>query len=159
MHSEDSDQTGHPPTAGWSESSLGSHANLMVLSWRGSNKGRVIFGNDTVEKFYVCFLCLHFMSAWVQVLDFTKSLVYSNCLNDRKCFFFFCFFRLCVMYAFFLSLKCLFIISGEFDALHKLSVKNRILWKYSIQSLKTADAVLLSLFMRDNGRCDIPHDA
>ena len=33
----------------------------------------------------------------------------------------------------------------------KLSVK-RILRKYSIQSLKTADSVLLSLFMRDNGR-------
>ena len=131
----------------------------MVLSRRGSNKGRVIFGNDAVKKFYICFLCLHFMSAWVQVLDFTKSLVYSNCPNDRKCFFvclfvfsFMC--HLCV-----LSLICLFIISGEFDALHKLSVKNRILRKYSIQSLKTADTVLLSLFMRDNGRCDIPHDA
>ena len=55
-----------------------------------------------------------------------------------------------------LSLICLFIISGEFDALHQLSV-NRILWKYSIQNLKTADAVLLSPFMRDNGICDIPH--
>ena len=29
-----------------------------------------------------------------------------------------------------------------------------ILWKYSIQTLKTADSVLLSLFLRDNGRCD-----
>ena len=34
-----------------------------------------------------------------------------------------------------------------------------ILWKYSIQSLKIADSVWLSLFMRDNGRCDIPHAA
>ena len=34
-----------------------------------------------------------------------------------------------------------------------------ILWKYSIQSLKTGDSVLLSLFVRDNGRCDIPHAA
>ena len=34
-----------------------------------------------------------------------------------------------------------------------------ILWKYSIQSLKTAYSVLLSLFTRGNGRCDIPHDA
>ena len=36
-------------------------------------------------------LCLRFMSAsaWVQVLDFTKSLVYSNCRNDSKCCCFF----------------------------------------------------------------------
>ena len=84
--------------ADWSESSLGSHANSLVLSRRGSNKGRVIVGNDAVENFYVCF----FMSAWVQVLDFTKSLVYSDCQNDRKClflfliFFFFFFFCVCV---------------------------------------------------------------
>ena len=32
-----------------------------------------------------------------------------------------------------------------------------IIWKYSIQSLKTADLVLLNLFMRDNGRYNIPH--
>ena len=60
------------------------------------------------------------MSAWVQVLDFTKSLVYSNYQNDRKCclfvFSFMC--HVCV-----LSLICLVIISGEFDALHQLSVK------------------------------------
>ena len=72
------------------------------------------------------------MSAWVQVLDFTKSLVYSNCQNDRKCFFFFFFLLffflflllllllLCAMYAFYQI--CFFIISGEFDALHQLSV-------------------------------------
>ena len=58
------------------------------------------------------------MSAWVQVLDFTKSLVYNNCQNDRKCFFFFFFFVVVVffiyaMYAFYHI--CLFIISGEFD--------------------------------------------
>ena len=34
-----------------------------------------------------------------------------------------------------------------------------ILWKYSIRSLKIADSVWLSLFMRDNGRSDIPHAA
>ena len=42
------------------------------------------------------------------------------------------------------------------------SAKNNlkeILWKHSIQSLKTADSVLMSLFMRDNDRCDIPHAA
>ena len=97
--------------------------------------------------------CLLFMSAWVQVLDITKSLVYSNCqMKVNVCFFFS---HMC--HVFVLSLICLFIISGEFDALHLLSIKKRILWKYSIRSLKTANAVLLSLFMRDNGTCDIPH--
>ena len=47
-----------------------------------------------------------------------------------------------------LSLVCLFIISGGFDALHQLSVK-KILWKYSIQSLKTADAVHSCEIMAD----------
>ena len=32
----------------------------------------------------------------------------------------------------------------------------KILWKYSIQSFKTADSILLSLVMTDNGRCEIP---
>ena len=41
-------------------------------------------------------------SAWVQVLDFTKSLGYSNFRNDRKCFFFFFFF-------FFFLFVCLFV--------------------------------------------------
>ena len=54
-----------------------------------------------------------FMSAsvWVQVLDFTKSLVYSNCQNDRKCFFFFFFFffRWCAMYAFYHLYVCMFV--------------------------------------------------
>ena len=36
---------------------------------------------------------------------------------------------------------------------HKIMWKE-ILWKYSIQSLKTVDSVLLSLFLRDNGRRD-----
>ena len=41
-------------------------------------------------------------SAGVQVLDFTKSLVYSNCQNDRKCcFFFVCFFFLLLLLLFF----------------------------------------------------------
>ena len=70
-------------------------------------------------------------SAWVQVLDFTKSLVYSNCQNDRKwCVFVFCFFFFFLLFVFLfmchvcvLSLTCLFIISGGFDALHQLSVK------------------------------------
>ena len=98
------------------------------------------------------------MSASVQVLDFTKSLVYSNCQNVTEnvfFFFFFFFFRLCAMYAIYHI--CLFIISGGFDALHQLSVKKRILWKYSIQSLKTADAVLLivPVHVRDNGICAI----
>ena len=57
-----------------------------------------------------------YASAWVQVLDFIKSLVYSNCQNDRTCFFFF-FFHLCAMYAFY-HLYVYFIISGGFDALH-----------------------------------------
>ena len=72
-------------------------------------------------------------------------------------FFFFFFFsfmsHVCV-----LSLISLFIISGEFDALHQVSIKKDPL-DYSIQSLKTADAILLSLFMRDSGICDIPHAA
>ena len=126
------DQSGQPHTAGWSESSLGSHANSLVLSRRGSNKGRVIFGNDTVEKFYVCFL-------WVQVLDFTESLVYNNCQNNRFFFFFFFFSFSFMCHVCILSLMCLFILSGEFDVLHQLSVKKRILWKHSIQSLWKAD--------------------
>ena len=51
-------------------------------------------------------------SAWVQVLDFTKSVVYSNCQNHRKCCFlcvcvFFFFFFLCAMYAFYHLYVCL----------------------------------------------------
>ena len=42
--SEDSDQTGRCP--GWSESSLGAHATLLVLSWGGSN--------TTTEKVTIC---------------------------------------------------------------------------------------------------------
>ena len=94
------------------------------------------------------FMCA---SAWVQVLDFTISLVYSNCQNDRKCFFFFSFMcHVCV-----LSLICLFIISGGFDALHQLSVKKDPL---EIQHLKLENS-RRGPFMRDNGRCNILHAA
>ena len=100
-------------------------------------------------------------SAWVQVLDFTKSFVYSNCQNDRTCLFFFfffffffvlfCFFfRLCAMYAFY---HCLFIISGGFEALHQLSVKK---WSFGNTASKAWKQQMRS-FMRDNGRCDILH--
>ena len=98
-------------------------------------------------------------SAWVQVLDFTKSLVYSYCQNDRKCcccFFCVCFFffsfmcHLCV-----LSLICLFIISGGFDALHQLSLKQDPL---EIQHPKLENS-RRGPFMRDNCRCDILHTA
>ena len=85
-------------------------------------------------------------SAWVQVLDFTKRLVYSNCQNDRKC----CFFS---MYAFYHL--CLFTISGGFDALHQLSVKKDPL---EIQHPKL-ESSRRGPFMRDNGRCDILHAA
>ena len=75
-------------------------------------------------------------SAWVQVLNFTKSLVYSNCQNDRKIFFFF--FRLCAMYAF-----------------YQLSVEKDPL---EIQHPKLENS-RRGPFMRDNGRCDILHAA
>ena len=75
--------------------------------------------------------------------------------------FFFCFFF--VVFSFMshvcvLSLIFLFIISGEFDALHQLSVKKNPL-EIQHPKLETADSVLMSLFMRDNGRCDILHAA
>ena len=97
-------------------------------------------------------------STWIQVLDFTKSLVYSNCQNDRKRFFFFFFFffffsfmcHVCV-----LSLTYLFIISGGFDALHQLSVKKDPL---EIQHQKLENS-RRGPFMRANGRCDILHAA
>ena len=72
-----------------------------------------------VELFLEMTQWKNFVSAWVQVLDFTKSLVYINGQTDRKCCLFFI--RLCAMYAFYHI--CLFIISGQFDALHQLSVK------------------------------------
>ena len=98
-------------------------------------------------------------SAWVQVLDFTKSLVYSNCQNDRKCFFFVVvvvvvvFSSMCHVCV--LSLICLFIISGGFDALHQLFVKRDPL---EIQHPKLENS-RRGPFMRDNGRCDILHAA
>ena len=59
------------------------------------------------------------MSAFYVCLDFTKSLVYSNCQNDRKCFFFRggAGSRLCAMHVFYHI--CLFIISNEFAAVKK----------------------------------------
>ena len=52
------------------------------------------------------------------------------------------------------------VLEMELDStiLNGLSDKG-ILWKYSIQKMKTTDSALLSLLMRDNGRCDIPHAA
>ena len=104
--------------------------------------GRVIFGNSAVENFFM---------SWVQVLDFTKSLLYSNCQHDRFFFFFFFFFffpficHVCV-----LLLICLFIISGEFDAVKKDPLE--------IQHPKLENS-RRGPFMRDNGRCDILHAA
>ena len=54
-----------------------------------------------------------------------------------------------------LSLVCLFIISGELDALHQLSVKKDLL---EIQQPKLENS-RRGPFMRDNGRCDIRHAA
>ena len=92
-------------------------------------------------------------TAGVKVLDFTKSLVYSNCQNDRKCCCCcFCCFFVCVFsfHVCVLSLKCLFIISGGFDALHQLSVKKDPLEiQHPNQSLKTADTVHSCEIMAD----------
>ena len=148
MHSKDSDQTRHPPTAGWSESSLGSHANSLVLSRRASNMAE-LFWEMTQWKIFI--------SGWVQVLDFATSLVYSNCQNDRKCccFLFFLSFFLYVPWMRFITYRFVYHF-GRIWFFASIFVKKDPL-EYSIQSLKTADAVLLSLFMRDNGICDIPH--
>ena len=91
--------------------------------------------------------------SWVQVLDFTKSLIYSNCQHDRKCCFVLFFFVYVPCMRFILI--CLFIISDEFDALHQLSVKKDPL---EIQQPKLENSRRDS-FMRDNGRCDILHAA
>ena len=40
---------------------------------------------------------------------------------------------------------------------YNLEYMKKILWKYSIQTLKIADSVLLNLFMKDNSRCVISH--
>ena len=40
---------------------------------------------------------------------------------------------------------------------YNLKNMKKVLWKYSIQTLKTADSILLSLFMKDNGRCVFSH--
>ena len=84
------------------------------------------------------------MMQWKNFMSRSTSFRFQKMLF---CCFFFCFFsfmcHVCV-----LSLTCLFIILGKFDALHQLSVK-RILWKYSIQSLKTADAIHSCEIMAD----------
>ena len=54
-----------------------------------------------------------------------------------------------------LSLMCLFIISGEFDALHQLSVKKDPL-EMPHPKLENSRR---GPFMRDNGRCDIFYTA
>ena len=43
--------------------------------------------------------------------------------------------------------------------LYPFIIWKETIWKYSIQSLITTYSVLLSLFMSDNGRCDIPYAA
>ena len=167
--SKDSDQPGHPPSlitvftvrlktdrilsyslsALWRLIRLGIRPLQADLSLRWAYYGRVIFGNDAVENFFVC-VCLG------QVLDFTKSLVYSNCQNDRKCcwffFFFFFFFRLCAMYAFYHFYVCL-----SFRWIWCFA--SIICKKGSFENTVSKAAVLLSLFMRDNDSCDIPHAA
>ena len=63
--------------------------------------------------------------------------------------------------------KSFFILNKKHTSRFSLNIKQmnteysvkRILWKYSIQSLKTADSILLNLFIKDNGGCDIPHAA
>ena len=72
-----------------------------------------------------------FMSAWVQVLDFMKSLVYSNCQNDRK----FCVFLLLFFVCFFFYVPCIFYHLYVCLLLDQLCINyllKRILWKYSI---------------------------
>ena len=104
----------------------------MPIRWF-CHDGRVIFGNDAVEKIYV-YVCLG------TSFRFRKTLGLQNCQNDRKYYFVF---RLCAMYAFYhLYVRLSFtvndcrsdvppvnisfpIISGEFDALHQLSVNKK----------------------------------
>ena len=97
------------------------------------------------------------MSAWVQVLDFTKSFVYSNCQNDRKCsccLFVFSFMsHVCI-----LSLTCLFNISGEFYALHQLSVKKDPL-EIQHPKLENSRRGFIESVHERNGICDILHAA
>ena len=54
--------------------------------------------------------------------------------------------------------KCYMILYYYVAEIPKL-IQKEITRKYSIQILKTVDSVLLSLLMRGNGRCDIPHAA
>ena len=74
-------------------------------------------------------------------------------MTENVFFFFFFFSFMCHVCV--LSLICLFIISGGFDALHQLSVKKDPL---EIQHPKLENS-RCGPFMRDNGRCDILHAA
>ena len=57
--SKDSDQNGRMRCPGWSESSLGAHAILLVLSWGGSNVlNRVsLFGTDPLNNQHLYSVC------------------------------------------------------------------------------------------------------
>ena len=87
-------------------------------------------------------------SAWVHILDFTKSLSTVTIKMTENVVLLF-------IFVYVLSLICLFIISGEFDALHQLSVKKDPL---EIQHPKLENN-RRGPFMRDNGRWDILHAA
>ena len=104
-----------------------------------------------ISAFYVC-LGTSFR--------YHKSLVYSNCQNDRKCFFSFFFFFVYVPGMRFITYMFVYHF-GRIWYFASIICKKGSFGNtaYSIQSLKTADAVLLSLFMSDNGICDIPHAA
>ena len=55
-------------------------------------------------------------------------------------------------------LQSIFDVASSMIKINKTYLKRDPL-EISIQSLKTAYSVLLSLFMRDNGRCEIPYAA
>ena len=67
-----------------------------------------------------------------------------------------CFSFMCHVYV--LSLICLFIISGKFDALHQLSIKYDPL-EIQHPKLKNSRRGCIESIVRDNGICDIPHAA
>ena len=92
--------------------------------------GRVIFGNDAVEKIYVLGTSFRFQKSWSTVtINMTENVVllllfifvYVPCMRFIAYMFVYHFGRIWC----FASIIC----------------KKRILWKYSTQSLKAADAV------------------